>query len=111
MALFVAGIDSIHHSQGNRDFGGVLLLPPRGLGGCPRKEEGKDALQVSQPVALIAAGSTLGAAERFAPSHAARKTLRMCALECERWIEVLPHFVDHSDLARGWKVISSWRIV
>ena len=56
-------------------------------------------------------GSKLGTAERFAPSHAARKTLKMCALECERWIEVLPHFFDHSDLARGWKVISSWRIV
>ena len=56
--------------------------------------------------------SKLGAAEGFAPSHAARKTLKMCALECERWIDVLPHFVDHhSDLSRGWKVISPWRII
>ena len=110
MALFVAGIDSIHHSHGNRDFWGTAAAS-RGLGGCPRKEDGIDALQVSQPVAAIAAGSTLGPAERFAPSHAARNTLKMCALECERWIEVLPHFVDHSDLARGWKVISPWRII
>ena len=36
------------------------------------------------------------AGERFAPYHAAQKTLKTCAFECERSIEAVPHFVNYS---------------